>query len=130
MAGEWVQVPDQEVERLAKEHGPESMAAKMLADLHSQRAKDRQVFAFRFGNFWITGPEPDAKTEAELVDLALGEKRNRRLTADARVLGFVVTWQNSPHHPPIEIGHEVRRFAVALDSTKLAFGLSSLQCAC
>jgi hypothetical protein len=68
MASELVQVPDEEVERLAKEHGPRSIAAEVLAELRAQRAKDRQVFAFRLGHFWIAGPVPDARTEADLID--------------------------------------------------------------
>jgi hypothetical protein len=43
-----VRVPDQKVERLAKKHRPRSVAAKVLAELRTQRAKDRQVFAFRY----------------------------------------------------------------------------------
>ena len=70
MASELVQVPDEEVERLAREQGPDSVAARVLANLHSQRAKDRQVFAFRIGPFWITGPVPDARTEAKMIDIA------------------------------------------------------------
>jgi hypothetical protein len=46
MASDLVQVPDEEVERLAKEQGPGSIAARVLAELHAQRAKDRQVYAF------------------------------------------------------------------------------------
>jgi hypothetical protein len=38
-------VPDEEVERLAKKHGPGSVAAEVWAELSAQRAKDRQVFA-------------------------------------------------------------------------------------
>ena len=56
MASKFMQVPDEEVERLAKAHGPRSIAAQVLAELRAQRAKDRQVFAFRFGPFWIAGP--------------------------------------------------------------------------
>jgi hypothetical protein len=63
MAGEMVRIPDEDVQRLAKEHGPESVIARVWAELQAQRAKDRQVFAFRFGTYWVTGPEPDARTE-------------------------------------------------------------------
>jgi len=70
MASELVRVPDEEVERLAKEQGPGSIAARVLAELRAQRAKDRQVFAFRFGNYWVTGPVPDARTEADLIEIA------------------------------------------------------------
>ena len=70
MASKFMQVPDEEVERLAKAHGPRSIAAQVLAELRAQRAKDRQVFAFRFGPFWIAGPVPDARTEAEMLEFA------------------------------------------------------------
>ena len=70
MASDLVRVPDEEVERLAKEQGPGSIPARVLAELRTQRAKDRQVFAFRFGNYWVTGPVPDARTEAELLEFA------------------------------------------------------------
>jgi hypothetical protein len=63
-------VPDEEVERLAKRDGPRSVAAEVLAELRAQRAKDRQVFAFRYGAYWITGPVPDAHEEADLVEWA------------------------------------------------------------
>jgi hypothetical protein len=68
MAGEMVRIPDEDVQRLAKEHGPESVIARVWAELQAQRAKDRQVFAFRFGTYWVTGPEPDARTEADILD--------------------------------------------------------------
>jgi hypothetical protein len=61
-------VPDEEVERLAKKHGPGSVAAEVWAELSAQRAKDRQVFAFRCGDWWITGPVPDIHAEADLVE--------------------------------------------------------------
>jgi hypothetical protein len=70
MASEMVQVPDQEVERLAKEHGPRSIEARVLTWLRFQRAKDWQVFAFRIGTDWITGPVPDSRTEAEMIETA------------------------------------------------------------
>ena len=70
MAGEMVRIPDEDVQRLAKEHGPESVIARVWAELQAQRAKDRQVFAFRFGTYWATGPELDARTEADIVDFA------------------------------------------------------------
>ena len=72
MASEMVQVPDQEVERLAKEHGSGSVEARVLTWLRFQRSKDWQVFAFRIGADWITGPVPDARTEAEMIETAHG----------------------------------------------------------
>jgi hypothetical protein len=65
-----IRVPDEEVERLAKKRGPRSVAAEVLNELRAQRAKDRQVFAFRYGPYWLTGPVPDAKTEADLIGWA------------------------------------------------------------
>jgi len=67
-------VPDEEVERLAKKGGPRSVAAKVLAELRAQRAKDRQVFAFRCGAYWITGPVPDVHAEAELIEWAIEDE--------------------------------------------------------
>jgi hypothetical protein len=70
MVSEIVQVPDEEMERLAEEHGPGSVHANVVAELRAQRAKDRQAFAFRFGPYWITGPVPDARTEAKMIEFA------------------------------------------------------------
>jgi hypothetical protein len=61
--------PDEVLEHLALEEGPESVPARILRGLQGARARDRQVFAFRVGNYWITGPMMDAKTEAALIDL-------------------------------------------------------------
>jgi hypothetical protein len=69
-----VRVPDEEVERLAKKQGPHSIAAKIWAELLAQRSKDRQVFAFRYGLYWVTGPVLDAKTEADLIGWADGDE--------------------------------------------------------
>lgn len=63
-------VPDEVLEDLALEAGPESIPARILSGLWYARARDRQVFAFRVGNYWITGPLMDAKTEAALIALA------------------------------------------------------------
>jgi hypothetical protein len=63
-----VQVPDQKVERLARKHGPRSVAAKVLAELRKERAKDRQVFAFRYGPYWITGLVEDVHNNADLIE--------------------------------------------------------------
>lgn len=63
-------VPDAEVERLAREGGPQSIAAQILRQLQSARAQDRQHFAFRVGNYWVTGPMLDARREAALIELA------------------------------------------------------------
>jgi hypothetical protein len=63
-------VPDEVLERLALEAGPESAPSRILKGLWRERARDRQVFAFRVGDYWITGPLMDAKTEVALIDLA------------------------------------------------------------
>jgi hypothetical protein len=63
-------VPDEDLERLAMELGPSSIAARIVEDLRELRAKDRQAFAFRIGTSWFTGPTPDAKTEQWLLELA------------------------------------------------------------
>jgi hypothetical protein len=63
-------VPDEVLEDLALEAGPASVPARILSGLWSARARDRQVFAFRVGNYWVTGPLMDARTEAALIDLA------------------------------------------------------------
>ena len=62
-------VPDAELEQLAKEGGPLSLAAQVLRQLQSARAMDRQYFAFRVGDYWVTGPVLDARTEAALIEL-------------------------------------------------------------
>jgi hypothetical protein len=63
-------VPDEELERLTKERGPSSVEARMVETLRKLRAKDRQIFAFRVGDSWFTGPTPGAKTDLWLLDLA------------------------------------------------------------
>ena len=34
------------------------------------RAKDRQVFAFRVGDYMVVGPVPDAKTKSLMIEIA------------------------------------------------------------
>ena len=65
-----VRVPDEELARLAQEGGPLSVEARVLRELGKRRAKDRQVFAFRVGDYYYTGPMPDARTEIALLGLA------------------------------------------------------------
>jgi hypothetical protein len=60
-------VPYEELERLAAEHGPQSLEASTLADLRRQRAQDRQAFAFRLGDFYVVGPTPSATEELLFV---------------------------------------------------------------
>jgi hypothetical protein len=70
---EIVRVPDHELERLAKERGPLSIEAGIVEILRKRRAKDHQVHAFRVGDYYFTGPVPDARTEVAIIDLAEGD---------------------------------------------------------
>ena len=63
-------VPDEYLAHLAKTEGPTSVPARVQRNLRSARARDRQYFAFRVGNFWVTGPRPHAEMEAALIELA------------------------------------------------------------
>ena len=56
-------MPDDELERLAGEHGPNSVEAIALENLRRERAQDKQAHAYRVGEFYIIGPPPDAATE-------------------------------------------------------------------
>jgi hypothetical protein len=58
---------DEELERLAAQDGPESLAARVLVALRDQRAQDKQVFAFRLGEYYVIGPMPDAETELTMT---------------------------------------------------------------
>jgi hypothetical protein len=60
-------ISDEELEQLAARDGPDSLAARTLADLRAQRAQDKQVFAFRLGDFVVVGPMPDAQTELTML---------------------------------------------------------------
>ncbi len=68
---ELVLVPDEELRRLAEERGPTSSEAQVLVQLASQRAQDLQVYAFRAGDQYVTGPLPKTTETAspdELLD--------------------------------------------------------------
>lgn len=56
--------------------GPSSIEAGISVELCERHARDRQVYAFRVGAFYCTGPMPDGETEITLVTLAedLGEE--------------------------------------------------------
>jgi hypothetical protein len=58
-----VPIPDDELERLSVERGPGSVEVNSLAELRSERAQDRQVSAYRLGQFIVIGPEPSAQDE-------------------------------------------------------------------
>jgi hypothetical protein len=59
-------IPDEELEQLASDRGPDSLEALTLGDLRRQRAQDKQVFAFRVGEYFVVGPMPDAETELHM----------------------------------------------------------------
>jgi hypothetical protein len=66
-SAELVLVPDEELQCLANERGPTSAEAQVLAQLTSQRAQDLQVYAFRAGDQYVTGPLPET-TESTCGD--------------------------------------------------------------
>ena len=70
MAIEVVHVPDEVLALAAVENGPSSIEAQLMAKLCFLRALDRQVLAFRVGDYMIVGPVPDAVTELALIKLA------------------------------------------------------------
>jgi hypothetical protein len=70
MTLEVMRIPDDEREHLADEHGPFSIEAKLLRELRKGRARNRQVFAFHVGDYYFTGPMPDARAEQALIRLA------------------------------------------------------------
>jgi len=74
---ELVPISDEEIERLAAEHGSTSIEAGTLEDLGSERAKDKQVFAFRLGRYYVVGPMPDAATDKAMVDAHQRLLRNK-----------------------------------------------------
>ena len=61
-------VSEEDLKRLADEQGPRSAAATVLRNLTKKRAKDRQVFAWQFGQYYFVGPTPDAEMEARIRD--------------------------------------------------------------
>jgi hypothetical protein len=67
---ELVLVPDTALELAAGIFGADSIEAEVLAKLRRERAKDRQVYAFRVGEYWITGPVPDGRTEITMIQVA------------------------------------------------------------
>ena len=70
MAIEVVQLPDEALTLAAVENGPSSAEARLLARPRYLRAKDRQVFVFRVGDYIIVGPIPDARTELAMIEIA------------------------------------------------------------
>ena len=72
---------DEELERMAAADGPDSMAAQTLADLRAQRAQDKQVFAFRLGDFLVVGPMPTPEEEVRFL-LANEATKHMKRAAD------------------------------------------------
>jgi hypothetical protein len=70
MAIEVIRVSDEVLTIAAAENGPRSAEAQVLAKLRLLRAKDRQVFAFRVGDYLIAAPIPDAWVELAMIELA------------------------------------------------------------
>jgi hypothetical protein len=70
MALEVEMVPDAQLEHAAARHGPRCAEAKVLVSLREMRAKDRQFYAFRCGEYWTIGPNPDAETELAMIEVA------------------------------------------------------------
>ena len=73
MALEIVRVSDCELARLAEEGGSQSVEALIVKELRKRRSRDYQVYAFRVGDFYFTGPVPDARTELAIIDIVEGE---------------------------------------------------------
>jgi hypothetical protein len=93
-------VPDTILETLAKMEGPSSIEGQVWRYLREQRARDRQIFAFRVGAYWLTAPFPDARTEARLIALAqLDEDAEGDIPAQAslcRIGSLLPTVRHSP----------------------------------
>jgi hypothetical protein len=64
-----VLAPDEDLQRLAEQRGPTSAEAQALAQLSTQRAQDLQIYAFRIGDQYVTGPFPEATEPASNDDL-------------------------------------------------------------
>jgi hypothetical protein len=81
-------VPDEELERLAAEHGPGSYQSAMLADVRARRAKDEQVHCYQLGEFLVICPMPTPEEEVllQLAYEATRHMKGSRLTNIADVL--------------------------------------------
>ncbi len=71
MAIEVMQIPDELLERAARQRGSRSTEAKVLAKLRLDRALDRQRFAFQCGSLWFVGAAPDARTQRAMIEVAV-----------------------------------------------------------
>ena len=65
-----VYMPDAEFERRAQAGGPFSVERDVIHKLQVARAKDCQHFAFEVGDYYFTGPLPDARTQFAMLALA------------------------------------------------------------
>lgn len=81
-------IADDELERLAAEHGRDSYLGVTLADLRERRAKDEQVYCFQFGEFLMVSPIPTPEEEVrlELAYQAAKHMKGSRLTNIAKVI--------------------------------------------
>ena len=85
-------VPDEELERLAVEHGPGSYQASMLSDLRQRRAKDEQVHCFQLGEFLVVClmPTPEEEAQLNLAYEATKHMKGSKLTNIADVIAASV----------------------------------------
>jgi hypothetical protein len=67
MAIKTVFVSDDVLMQAAQDKGAASVEAKVLSALSRERRKDRQVHAFLVGDYWMTGPLPDARAEQVII---------------------------------------------------------------
>jgi len=71
-------ISDEELERIAASEGPRSIAAaRALAEVRKQRAKDLQARVFQVGNTYAIGPEPTPEDENFFHRLELELARSR-----------------------------------------------------
>ena len=79
-------IPDEELESLAVEHGPDSYRAVVLADLRARRAKDEQVYCFQLGEFLVVCPmaTPEEEVQLKLAHEASKHMKGSRLTGRGR----------------------------------------------
>ena len=81
-------ISDDELERLAAEHGRDSYLGVTLAYLRERRAKDEQVYCFELGEFLIVSPIPTPEEEVRLEFgyRAAKHMKGSRLTNMAEVI--------------------------------------------
>jgi hypothetical protein len=81
-------IPDEELERLAAEHGSASYTAIMLAELRERRARDEQVYCFQLGESLVvcTMPTPEEEAQLQLAYEASKHAKGSKLTNIADVI--------------------------------------------